>query len=338
MLKKFKLYSLISLFCLLASCGRSCDYEWRAFLDFLRFVYIATAMGIYGLSGPQSFLLQFTQGIYFDDICAPFRYVDSAMPFSNQKPLMYGISSATNSVYVIDSNSDQLITKITVGNSPMRGKFSAINNSLYVTNFGSDSISVINQNTNLVTGTIPLLPGSKPTALSITQDGLWLYDVNSGLNSVSQVDLTAKKVVNTFGIWANPTFVSLTPDDSLLYVGTSGDNAVSIIDAATFQTVKTVSLTNPTSIMFNREGSTAYITSGASPVGSLVALRTSDYSVRQTISVGANPVGVTRDAYDTLIYVVNKGSSTVTILQSQDNSIVGTIPLGAPPNAVVSIP
>jgi len=232
-----------------------------------------------------------------------------------------------------------VITKITVGNGPTRGAIDSVASEMYVTNTQSDSISSINLKTNQATGTIPLLAGSRPSGIVITHDGKQMYVINSALNSVSAVDPEAGRILTTFAVGAGPSAIALTPDDSLLYVANSRDNTIWVIDTLTNERVTIVTgITNPTAIAFNRQGSTAYITSGVSPVGTLVLLRTEDYTVRTRINVGSNPVNVTRDRYDTLIYVVNKGSNNVTIINSSDNSVAGAIALGGAPNAVVSIP
>lgn len=346
-LVRAKIAVLLTAVLVLTSCENSCDLIYRAFLDGSRFVYIAAQNGMYGLSGAQAFLLGFTSSLFYDDVVTPASFVGVASPYpfvrsstahasSTQKPPMYAVSSTNNSVYVIDSNSDQLITKITVGSAPTRAKVSPDNASVYVSNSQSDTISVINMASNAVTATIPLTSGSHPTAMAFLTDGSALYVVNSAQNSVSVVDTGTQKLTATFPVGNGPVAIAITPDGTLAYV-LNKDNTVWVIDTLTNTKVTTVSVTNPTSIVFSKNGSTAYITS-AGTTGSLVLLRTKDYTTSKTVTVGSNPDFVTRDTYETLIYVANKSSNNITVINGSDLSIAGTIPIGGSPNAIVSIP
>jgi YVTN family beta-propeller protein len=57
---------------------------------------------------------------------------------------------------------------------------------IYVTNGGSDSVSVIDTATNRVTATI--LAGSRPFGVALTPDGRHAYVTNYGSSSVSVID------------------------------------------------------------------------------------------------------------------------------------------------------
>jgi YVTN family beta-propeller protein len=225
-----------------------------------------------------------------------------------------------------------------VGQAPTSAVFSPDNTLLYVTNSGSDSISVIDTTTGKVS-TIAVNPGSKPTRAAVTPDGTSLFVLNSGQNSVSQVDTAARKVVATFAVGQGPTSVAVTPDGLLIYVCNGKDNTVTVYDVLTLEQVQTVTgITNPTSLAFTIDGTTAYITSGV-PSGLLYSLRTKSYRLGKTpIQVGNNPVFVTLDTYNTLIYVTNKGSNNLTIINGGDRSIAGTVSLGGSPSAVISLP
>src|SRR5437870_3542126 len=131
MRKKIKLWALIGSFLVLASCDSSCSFFWHLLYDSRRFVYIVTSNGVYGLNSTGSFLIQATAGMRGDSIVTPRRlFLGSLWPdgyptgfqpvnTTSQKPPMFISIPALNAVLVIDSNSDQVITRITVGNNPM---------------------------------------------------------------------------------------------------------------------------------------------------------------------------------------------------------------------------
>ncbi|HWZ30816.1 MAG TPA: YncE family protein [Bryobacteraceae bacterium] len=353
MRKKIKLYGLISLFLLLASCDQSCDYEYFGYLNSGRSVFVVGSTGMWTLSGVSAINIDDVNGFSLNWVGSKYKYFGGSFPLvphgvpnlreviTSNKPALWAVSSADNAVYLVDSTGPNFIygAKIPVGRAPTSAVFSADNNLLYVTNSGADSISVIDTNSTNV-GLIALNPGSRPTAIATTPDGTSLFVINSGLSSVSQVDTASKKVVGTFSVGQGPLALAVTPDGLLVYVCNSKDNTVTVHDVLSLEKVQTVTgITNPTSIAFSVDGITAYVTSGISPAGLLYTIRAKSYRLGKTpITVGNNPVYVALDTYNTLIYVANKGSNNLTIINSNDNSIAGTIALGGSPTGVISLP
>jgi YVTN family beta-propeller protein len=350
-MKKLKLWALISLFVLLTSCDESCSLHFYYLLDSGRLVFLPTPIGVLAL-GPSGaiFALPDFSGISFDYLTAPVKYTGARFPVvpnslqaavanvaTSSKPPMWAVSSDQNAVYELDPNTINLLGSVQVGRAPTRAVFSVDNKTLYVTNSGSNSISAID--TNSLAATTFLSSGlNRPTGIVTTPDGASLFVINAGSNSVSQVDTTKKSVVATFPVGPSPTCLAVTPDGLLLYVTNGGDNTITVYDVLTLEKVQTVTgIADPTWIAFSIDGITAYITSGSG--GMLYTLRTKSYHVGKTpVVVGKNPTFVALDTYNTLIYVTNQGSSTLTIINGGDLSIAGTLPVGATPNGVVSLP
>jgi YVTN family beta-propeller protein len=353
MRKKIKLYALIASFLVLASCDESCDYYYFGQMNSGRYLYAWFAEGATGFPGS----VRIIDPLGIVDVVVPVKHYDSSLwqggydapklprdVSTSTKPPMWVVSNTRNSVYAVDSNVDTIIKPIPVGNAPSRAAIGPDNNTLYVTNTNSDSISVIDMGGNnplnaKVTRTLQTVQGAKPTAIAVTADGNDLFVLNSALNSASKIDIAANKIESTFPVGQGPLAIAITPDGLLLFVANSTDNTVTVHDVMTTEKVKTITgIPSPTWIAFERTGQTAYITSAATPRGNLVFLRMRNYTVRTTVAVGTNPVYVATDTYGTAIYVANKGSNNVTVINSNDNSIAGTLTVAGAPTSLVSIP
>src|SRR5208337_1806105 len=101
----------------------------------------------------------------------------------------------------------------------------------YITNDGSNNVSVIDTSTSTVIATVDV--GSSPEGVTVTRDGTKVYVANEGSNTVSVIDTATKKVTETIDVGFCPAGIAVTPDGTKVYVTNSGDNNVSVIDIAT---------------------------------------------------------------------------------------------------------
>jgi len=108
----------------------------------------------------------------------------------------------------------------------------------YVTNFSSNTVSVIDTATNTVVATVPV--GTNPEGVAITPDGTRAYVANNGSGTVSLIDTASNTVVATVQVGTNPEGVAITPDGTRAYVANMGGGTVSVIDTATNTVVATV--------------------------------------------------------------------------------------------------
>jgi YVTN family beta-propeller protein len=103
---------------------------------------------------------------------------------------------------------------------------------VYVANFGTNSVSSLNTSLNVVSQTVPV--GTNPVSLATTSNGTKLYVANQGGNSVSSlntVDLSQNTVTGFTGI--TPVWVVARGDSQKVYVLTQGDGNLVTIDTAT---------------------------------------------------------------------------------------------------------
>ena len=113
---------------------------------------------------------------------------------NNNSGIIYVANFKNNTVSVINSTTNSIIEKITVGNSPTELDINPNNNLLYVTNSGDNTVSVINSTTNSVIDTITV--GKSPEELAINPNNNLLYVTNSGDNTVSVINSTDNTVID----------------------------------------------------------------------------------------------------------------------------------------------
>src|ERR1041384_8377806 len=161
---------------------------------------------------------------------------------------------------------------------------------IYVTNSGSNTISVIDGKTNKVVATIPV--GTSPhgvVALDSPVGGFsTIYVTNSGSNTISVIDGKTNKVVATIPVGTSPHDI-IGSMLGKLYVTNSGSDNVSVIDGKTNKVVATIPVgTSPHRVALCR--SKTYVTNSGSDNVSVIDGKTN--KVVATIPVSHFPRGI----------------------------------------------
>ncbi len=141
----------------------------------------------------------------------------------------YVSSQRDDEVLAVDIAS-KAITRIPVGSQPNKILLSPDSRLLYVANGNSDSVSVIDTNSDRVVQIISLSrPGEKykganPNSLALSPDGT-LYVTLGGENAIAQVNLRNGRVIGRIPTGWYPNSVSVSRDGKSLYVVNAKSNS-----------------------------------------------------------------------------------------------------------------
>jgi YVTN family beta-propeller protein len=208
----------------------------------------------------------------------------------------------------------------------------------YVTNEGSNSVSVIDTSTNTVVATVGV--GTRPFGVAVTPDGTRAYVTNNIVSgSVSVIDTSSRTVVATIGVGANPLQVAITPDGTRAYVTNIGSNFVSVIDTSTNTVVATVpdGGTAPFGVAITPDGTRAYV--GDETSATVSVIDTSTNTLVATVPCtcfGAGGVAITPDG--TRAYVTTFGNSAVQEIDTSTNTPGPLVFVGGTPFQVAITP
>lgn len=165
----------------------------------------------------------------------------SGLAYHPRKSLLYaanrGTSDAPGNVVVFDTKTRQIVTRIPVEVNPYELVFSADGETLFVSNWASKSVSVINTSSNRVTGTIAV--GSNPNDMKLSPDGR-LFVACSNDNTIYVIDTRKRTLLERISTTLTPQAPEgSTPDaleiDSikkLLFVANADNNSIGVINIA----------------------------------------------------------------------------------------------------------
>jgi YVTN family beta-propeller protein len=265
--------------------------------------------------------------------------------------VMDGITVYSESIN--PSNSTRIVTTVPVGSRPHSIDFGL--GKVFITNSGSDSVSVIDAKTDRVIATIPVGANPHGIAAVINDDEddnstldsnlllkfPYMYVVNTDSNTVSVIDAKTDRVIATIPVGANPHGIITSITLGKVYVSNSGSNSVSVIDSKTNEVVASVPVgSNPEELCQIFQNGTNAGT--AAPTTTIYVINTGSNSISAidgrtnkvvaTIPVGSQPHGIIANDISAKVYVTNSGSNSVSVIDSKTNRVVATIPVGANPH------
>ena len=150
---------------------------------------------------------------------------------ANYREFAYVTNGGSNTVSIFDVVNLRLDRELPVGMNPTGVTANPKRNEVYVVNSGGSqtngSISIINTEKNTVAATIPV--HRQPYFVEINPAGDMAYIANSGSNSVSILDLNARREIAVVGTGEGPGLVRIAPDGKSLVVTNRVGNSVSIL-------------------------------------------------------------------------------------------------------------
>jgi YVTN family beta-propeller protein len=255
----------------------------------------------------------------------------------------YVVSSGGNTVRVIDTTTNSVGTTnmllgggatVTVGSAPYGVAVYSTANRAYVTNHGSNTVSVIDTTSNTVVATVAV--GASPWGVAVHSAANRAYVANSGSNTVSVIDTASNTVIATVAVGSRPEGVAVNSIANRAYVtnfGTiSAASTVSVIDTTTNTVVATVPVGfGPTGVAVHPTANRVYVTNFYSDRVSVIDTTTN--TVVATVPVGSDPTGVAVHPTANRVYVTNSYSvsSTVSVIDTTTNTVVATVPVGVGP-------
>ena len=138
----------------------------------------------------------------------------------NYREYAYVTNGGSGTVTVLDVVNVRLDRELAVGRNPVAVAASPTRNEVYVVNSGAAGgrvrISVINAENNSVAATIPV--HRQPVSIDLDPAGDLAYVANSGSNTVSVLDLKARREIAVIGTGEEPVAARISPDGKTLVV------------------------------------------------------------------------------------------------------------------------
>lgn len=261
------------------------------------------------------------------------------MGFSPDRHTIAVVSIGSNSVTFIDTNTNTLKATTYVGRSPHEAFFTPDGREVWVTVRGEDYVAVLDGQTYKETGRIHTPNGPGMTIFS--PDGKYGYVCSSFVPELVVFDVKSHREV---GRVPQPSpfcpNIAASPDGEQVWYTLKDVGKTVVINARPpFNTLKildTGPITNHVNFADNAKGKFAYVTVGG--LNEVLAFRRDDFAQVATIPVGKLPHGVWPSGDGTRVYVGLENQDAMAAIDTLENRVIATIPIGQAPQAVTYVP
>lgn len=227
---------------------------------------------------------------------------------------------------------DTVVATITVGTRPRALVWDAVGGKLFVANYASSTVSVVDGATNGLIGTVNT--GPYPYALCLDSIDRRVYVANSGGNSVTVIDAVTHEVVTTVPVGMSPQAICWNAANNKVYVANKNSATVTVIDGASSGVLATVPVdSSPLALVWCRTANAIYTANFAR--NNVTVIDGSSNNVVTTINVGYAPAALALDSND-YVAVANRNAGTVSIINTGSNTVRATINVESEPWAMVA--
>ncbi len=247
--------------------------------------------------------------------------------------ILYVPNANANTVSVVNTVDNSLVTTISVGKFPFGVSVSPDGSRVYITNQNDNTVSVINTVNNTVVATVPV--ERQPQGIVVSPDGSRVYVANLLSGFISVIDALNNIVVSTIPTQFPARGVSISPDGSRVYATNEAGGAVSVINTDDNTVISSITVgTSPIGITVSPNGNRVYVANRSSNTVSVIS--TVDNTVVTTVPVGSLPFGVSVSPDGSKVYVANESGRTISVINTIDNTLSATISVGIPYGVSVS--
>jgi YVTN family beta-propeller protein len=196
----------------------------------------------------------------------------------------------------------------------------------------SGDVVVVDERSNRVVATIPT--GHEVEELAFDDFHYTLYSANRTSNTVSVIEIGGLKRRTNISIAGGPNGLAVDDISRRLYVSLGKGKRIAVVDTLSNRVVQTMNLlAGPEAIGVDPIAHRLFV--GFPKLNEVMAFDERTLSKLATIRVGLHPVHpMAVDPQDHRVYVVNEGSSTVSIINSRSLRVVRNIRAGRWPEGI----
>jgi YVTN family beta-propeller protein len=228
-----------------------------------------------------------------------------------QTSMLYVLNLLNDTVSVINESESEVVAKISMIHRPMRLAVNPETNVVYVSNTGDNRVYFINGTSNTVAKTIignyTDRTGEHPIAVDTTTNLVYIGHTNS----ISVIDGYSNKALSRIFVSKQPYELAVNPETNLVYVSDWNNGRIHVINGNKGTILRTA-------IDTQQQDQSSSIGAG--------------------IKVGYSPVDIAAYAINNEIYVINRYSNVISIIDGETDKVVRRVNVNGTPYRIAVNP
>jgi YVTN family beta-propeller protein len=151
---------------------------------------------------------------------------------------LFAVTKDDSTLHVVNVASGEVQKRIKLPADPYTLLRSPADNNIYISIWGGEQIAIYDPAQGQLIGSIPT--GSHPNDLLFSKDGHYLFSANANDNTVTVIDATQRRVLETLNTalypdapaGSTPNGLALSPDQKMLYIANADNNALAVFDVS----------------------------------------------------------------------------------------------------------
>ncbi|GAC1643383.1 MAG: beta-propeller fold lactonase family protein [Mycobacterium sp.] len=262
--------------------------------------------------------------------------------FSRDGQYLDVVSVTTNTVTVVRTADNGIVSQTNVGRSSHEGFFSPDGKNIWVADRALSQLDIVDAQHGGVIGHVDTDAG--PSKVLFSPDGRSAYVNHIRSATIDVVDVDSRKVADRITGLADPfsSDMALSPDGNELWVAHKKAGKVSVIDVPGRRVTAVVATgpnTNHPAFVTTPQAGYVYLTVGGANETKVYQRNGHEPpSLVGTIkSSGVEPHGIWPSPDNTRVYIVNEHSDSVDVIDTTTRSLVQTLRVGQEGQALVYV-
>lgn len=248
--------------------------------------------------------------------------------------LLFATNLKTGTLTVVDTATNRVRATLQTGKATHAIAISPDGKEVWVNAGGEDHLPILDVGTLKVTDKVDLGIEIGNGHIWFSPDGKQAYVTSPKFGRVYVIDTATRKVVANIPVGKSPTFIQVTSDGRYLWGTNTGGTEVYVIDTSATAVAATVEVgPNPNHLTI--VGRSVYVAVGGANEVAVIENVGGKLEVTRRIPVGKKPHGIWPSLDGKRVYVVHEESHDMTVIDLSTRLIVGTVPVGKRPIAVV---
>ena len=233
-------------------------------------------------------------------------------------------------VTVIDLDARKAIAEVSLPGGPLGIGVNPRSGEVYVADWYGARVFVLRATPEGLSPEGEIATGQSPSGIAVTPDGATLLVANRESDSVSVIDIAARKETRRIGVGSHPFGLTLSPDGTRAFTANVQSDDVSAIDiAAGRETGRVPTGQRPYVIAF--AGGRGFVTDQYS--NTVTVFDPATMRKVGMVDVGDHPEGIAATRDGRTVVVANWGDNGLSLIDPSTLKVTGTVETGDGPRA-----